>query len=127
MIESLKDQTLGTVAPNSFTLTVAKATTTVTTSAVAAALGSTPNVPVTVTSPATAKPGGTVDVLHGSTVIGTATLSNGMAMVAVDTSGLATGANTLTGNAGDDTLISGAGVDILSGGAELGYGRKCRG
>ncbi|MFL6159948.1 MAG: beta strand repeat-containing protein, partial [Marmoricola sp.] len=79
-----------------FTLTVAKATTTVVAGDVTAAKGSTPDVAVTITSPG-GIPGGTVRILSASNAqIGTGTLVNGMVSVAVNTSSLVTGANTVT-------------------------------
>jgi 5'-nucleotidase len=63
---------------------------------VTAPQGSTPEVPVTVTSDA-GTPSGTVRVLDASDhEIGTGTLTDGMVTVSVDTSGLAAGANTVT-------------------------------
>jgi len=79
-----------------FTLTVAKAATTVVANDVTAPQGSTPSVPVTVTSPG-GIPGGTVRVLNASNAqIGTGTLTNGMVTIAVSTASLAMGANTVT-------------------------------
>jgi 5'-nucleotidase len=63
---------------------------------VTAARGSSPEVPVTVTSDG-GVPSGTVRVLDASdNEIGTGTLVNGAVTVTVDTAGLTTGANTVT-------------------------------
>jgi 5'-nucleotidase len=79
-----------------FTLTVAKASTTVVAGDVTAARGSSPEVAVTVTSDG-GVPSGTVRVLDASnTEIGTGTLTNGAVAVVVDTASLVTGANTVT-------------------------------
>jgi 5'-nucleotidase len=79
-----------------FTLTVGKAPTTVAAANASGTIGTPVAVPVTVTSAATAKPGGTVRVLAGSTVVGTGTLSGGSVTIQVDTSGLVAGVNTVT-------------------------------
>jgi 5'-nucleotidase len=83
-------------ASTTFTLTVAKAPTTVVSDDASVAEGSDATIPVTVTSSATAQPDGTVQVLSDGTSVGTATLVDGAATVDVDTSTLATGANTVT-------------------------------
>ncbi|MFL6061070.1 MAG: Ig-like domain repeat protein, partial [Marmoricola sp.] len=80
-----------------FTLSVAKAATTLTSSNVIAPEGSVTSVPATVSSSATAKPDGTVEARDaGNHLLGSATLTGGAATVPVDTSGLAVGANTVT-------------------------------
>jgi hypothetical protein len=79
-----------------FTLTVAKAATSVVASNASGTEGSSVSVPVTVTSSATGKPTGTVTVLNGTTQVGSGTLSGGAVTVSVNTSSLHTGANSLT-------------------------------
>jgi hypothetical protein len=88
-----------TLDPSSttFTLTVAKAGTTVVASNVVAFQGTTPSVAVTVTSSATAKPGGSVEVRDASNnLLGTDQLTNGAVTISMDISTLAGGSNTVT-------------------------------
>ncbi|WP_020693412.1 5'-nucleotidase C-terminal domain-containing protein [Aeromicrobium massiliense] len=62
-------------------------------------------VDVEVTTEGDLVPSGRVDVLSGSTVVGTATLDQGVVSVDVDTTGLAVGTRTLTvAYAGDDSV-----------------------
>jgi len=75
-----------------FTVTVAKATPTVTVGNVSATYGQATTVTVNVSSGAT----GTVQVLNGSTVLGSATVSGGTAQVSLPARSLAPGAYPLT-------------------------------
>ncbi|WP_207392770.1 Ig-like domain repeat protein [Aeromicrobium sp. IC_218] len=71
-------------------------------------------VDVAVATEADVVPSGRVDVLSGSTVVGTGTLDEGVASVDVDTIGLAVGTRALTvAYAGDDALLPSTGtVDV---------------
>ncbi|MFL6159659.1 MAG: Ig-like domain repeat protein, partial [Marmoricola sp.] len=97
-----------------FTLTVAQAPTTVVVHDLSAGLGAPAQVPVTVTSAATAKPTGTVTVFDGLVQVGTGVLLNGSATVSMDTGGLSEGDHALTVSYGgtDDYAASGAGFTL---------------
>ncbi|RNL80182.1 Ig-like domain repeat protein [Nocardioides marmorisolisilvae] len=95
-----------------FTLTVAKATTSVDADDLSSDLGVPAQLPVTVTSPATAKPGGTVTVFDGLTAIGSGVLINGTTKVSVDTSGLSEGDNTLTVSYDGATNFASSGTTV---------------
>jgi hypothetical protein len=90
-----------------FTLTVAKASTTVVAGDASGNVGATASVPVNVTSPGAAVPDGTVTILSGANQVGTGTLSGGSVTVSVDTTGLSGGDHPLTVNYdGNDNFTS---------------------